>query len=993
MHTLNPNHTTHNTYPQTTTLNKPLLPTPTHTNKTLLPTPHITSKHKTPLIAHPPYTITLLPTPLLFTHITHTERKKLLPTQCTSIYSTTQHHNAHPTNPNITYHQSNTTNPNPNTRLYTSPNPDFAQAVKATFKFVQLHHHYKNWKHKTPNKIEQNIQHLFTNITPPNPNNEFNITMKAMQEFVSCDIRQLVREHIEDEIKQTITDLEHLNPHDKSLIIHTASRQLHNTLKNKIQPQEIRQLLAEAFYMLGLRYNSKRIHITSTDLTHNTPQTHTTTTHTDMEIENNSPTQQTPTNNHQSDTSATSTHTEKSNNTHTTNTDTTYTHIENENTTPAQHSLTDTHRTDITATTTYTKESNNTDITNTDTTDTHIDVENTSSAQHPLTDTHRTDITATTTYTKESNNTDITNTDTTYTHIENENTTPSQHSLTDTHRTDITATTTYTEESNNTDITNTDTTDTHIDVENTSSAQHPLTDTHRTDITATTTYTEESNNTDITNTDTTDTHIDVENTSSAQHPLTDTHRTDITATTTYTKESNNTDVTNTDTTYTHIESENTTPAQHSLTDTHRTDITATTTYTEESDNTDITNTDTTDTHIDVENTSSAQHPLTDTNRTDITATTTYTKESNNTDITNTDTTYTHIENENTTPAQHSLTDTHRTDITATTTYTKESNNTDITNTDTTDTHVEVDNTSTASQTSTDIHRRDITASTTLTEQSNNTHTTNTDTTDAVNTARKRKLTDRSPPTPLHNDSPLTPQNNSPITINSTPDTSDTDTQTSPIQHINFSDTSAELNLTSSTDSYTDQAGILHKQITTNKENWKIHDTPPHITTLIIGDSNLRQWTDIPYNWMVECLPGAKIVHIHNILQKHTLSTSLTRLVISIGINNRTETTLNNDKYLRQLHNLTKTLSIDTHFLAPSFTHALPADQQVNLRKLNDTASKLFKNNYVAPLCHQQTTILKSDKHKIHHTKDTSDLLIRMVQDHLNYLDHIKRRKT
>ena len=588
MHTLNPNHTTHNTYPQTTTLNKPLLPTPTHTNKTLLPTPHITSKHKTPLIAHPPYTITLLPTPLLFTHITHTERKKLLPTQCTSIYSTTQHHNAHPTNPNITYHQSNTTNPNPNTRLYTSPNPDFAQAVKATFKFVQLHHHYKNWKHKTPNKIEQNIQHLFTNITPPNPNNEFNITMKAMQEFVSCDIRQLVREHIEDEIKQTITDLEHLNPHDKSLIIHTASRQLHNTLKNKIQPQEIRQLLAEAFYMLGLRYNSKRIHITSTDLTHNTPQTHTTTTHTDMEIENNSPTQQTPTNNHQSDTSATSTHTEKS---------------------------------------------------------------------------------------------------------------------------------------------------------------------------------------------------------------------------------------------------------------------------------------------------------------------------------------------------------------------------------------------------------------------NNTHTTNTDTTDAVNTARKRKLTDRSPPTPLHNDSPLTPQNNSPITINSTPDTSDTDTQTSPIQHINFSDTSAELNLTSSTDSYTDQAGILHKQITTNKENWKIHDTPPHITTLIIGDSNLRQWTDIPYNWMVECLPGAKIVHIHNILQKHTLSTSLTRLVISIGINNRTETTLNNDKYLRQLHNLTKTLSIDTHFLAPSFTHALPADQQVNLRKLNDTASKLFKNNYVAPLCHQQTTILKSDKHKIHHTKDTSDLLIRMVQDHLNYLDHIKRRKT
>jgi len=601
---------------------------------------------------------------------------------------------------------------------------------------VQLHHHLDIWKQKTPNKIEQNLHNVFSNIKPPSPNEEFTLNINAMQKFVSCDIQQLVIQHIKEEIEQTEHQLERLNPLDTSLIIHTASQQIHRTLKNKIQPKECRTNLFLVRQILGLRYNSKR---TTNKQTQSKHINYTNTTHTNIETE------------------------------HTTNTST-HTHSTNTNTTQANHKNTDT------------LQSHHTDTTHTENPHTSL-------------------------------NTYTTHTQTTL------NTSPQ-------HRTN----TTDTEPTNNTHTTNTYTQQV-LHTPSTASIQHHA---HTTN-----TETEQISNTHTTNTYTTHTQTTLN--TSPQHCTN----------TTETEPTNNTHTTNT--------------------------------YTQQV--------------LHTPSTASIQH------------------------------------------------------------------------------HAHTTNTETE-------------------QINNNTHTQHIHHPDNTHTNKKRKITDISPSTSQEDDQ-------SPIIINSTPNSSDTDIQTSPLAHIDFNDTPAELNLTTSTEpehnttpeTNTNTHGILHKQITTNKSNWKIHHIPTHITTLIIGDSNLSQWTDIPHDWMVECLPGAKINHIQNILQKHTLPSSLNQLIISIGINNRTDTTANNDKYLRQLHNTTKTLPVDTHFLAPSHTFALPAHQQITLKNLHDTAHRLYRNNYIPPLCHQQTYISKTDIHKIHYTQDTCNLLIQTVTDHLNYMHRTKKHKT
>ena len=285
---------------------KTLLPTPNATalkRKTLLPTPNTTT------ITHPYRTEQQQNTSI--SHYTY-YKKPLLPTPPHAYAPLPPSHTSH-----SYYHTQHTNNAqNDYHTSYRSNNPDFKRAVKTTFQYVQLHHHYENWKQHTPKKIEQNLQHLFANIKPPCPNQEFITTIKGFAQFVSCDIQQLVSHHIEDEISHTTTELQFLNPQDKPMIIHTATRQLNRTLKNKIQPKDLRRLLFLAGLELGMHYGSRRCKNKQSQATHgNQTQTH---THTDTSSTHQSETTNTEPNLH-----ATYTEEAQSYQTHTPHTETT----------------------------------------------------------------------------------------------------------------------------------------------------------------------------------------------------------------------------------------------------------------------------------------------------------------------------------------------------------------------------------------------------------------------------------------------------------------------------------------------------------------------------------------------------------------------------------------------------------------------------------------------------------------------------------------------
>jgi len=170
--------------------------------------------------------------------------------------------------------------------------------------------------------------------------------------------------------------------------------------------------------------------------------------------------------------------------------------------------------------------------------------------------------------------------------------------------------------------------------------------------------------------------------------------------------------------------------------------------------------------------------------------------------------------------------------------------------------------------------------------------------------------------------------------------------------------------------------------TGEKDEWKI--VPADETqVLVMGDSNLKKFTQIPRGWEVHCLPGAKLQHVNKALEDllPRRSDKLSIVYVQAGINHRDQPTA---AYRQQIEKLTRTNSqTSTHiaFVGVPTPTTLSRQQRDNIEALNEMMSSALIDQYVEPIRSQQVEIIKDDFYQIHHTAYTAKTVLSSIRKH------------
>lgn len=110
-----------------------------------------------------------------------------------------------------------------------SGNRDFAEVTKSIYKLVQLQYHQTNWQ-QLPKSLDQRINRLADDIKPPNAGDYFRRQIKTLSAKFGDDIRQLVSQHLEQELTHTEIDAGKLDPSDIERAKEIATKYLRNRL-------------------------------------------------------------------------------------------------------------------------------------------------------------------------------------------------------------------------------------------------------------------------------------------------------------------------------------------------------------------------------------------------------------------------------------------------------------------------------------------------------------------------------------------------------------------------------------------------------------------------------------------------------------------------------------------------------------------------------------------------------------------------------------------
>ena len=170
--------------------------------------------------------------------------------------------------------------------------------------------------------------------------------------------------------------------------------------------------------------------------------------------------------------------------------------------------------------------------------------------------------------------------------------------------------------------------------------------------------------------------------------------------------------------------------------------------------------------------------------------------------------------------------------------------------------------------------------------------------------------------------------------------------------------------------------------TGEKDEWKI--VPAGETQVVVmGDSNLKKFTQIPRGWEVHCLPGAKLQHVNKTLEDmlSRRSDKLSTVYVQAGINHRDQPIA---AYRDQIERLARTNSqTSTHiaFAGIPTPPTLSRQQRDNIEALNEMMSGALIDQYVDPIPTQQVEIIKDDPYQIHHTAYTAKMVLSSIRKH------------
>lgn len=171
----------------------------------------------------------------------------------------------------------------------------------------------------------------------------------------------------------------------------------------------------------------------------------------------------------------------------------------------------------------------------------------------------------------------------------------------------------------------------------------------------------------------------------------------------------------------------------------------------------------------------------------------------------------------------------------------------------------------------------------------------------------------------------------------------------------------------------------------NKHDWTIipnDDT----TTVVIGDSNLRNITNIPKDWEVHSLPGARLNHVVGAIARMETVARTVDVVVHVGINHRSCVDATIDEELKDLSSeLKSNLGITRLFITgTAIAPSLPTREAQNIMHLNNKMKEFFhESNYIPPLADSDVEIDQWDHFGIHYTATTANKIMNEMEKYVN----------
>jgi hypothetical protein len=123
--------------------------------------------------------------------------------------------------------------------------------------------------------------------------------------------------------------------------------------------------------------------------------------------------------------------------------------------------------------------------------------------------------------------------------------------------------------------------------------------------------------------------------------------------------------------------------------------------------------------------------------------------------------------------------------------------------------------------------------------------------------------------------------------------------------------------------------------------------PNSVTTLVIADSNGRQWRNIPTDWQVLAFPGATIDDVDPLLCNINVhSSAISSVVVAVGTNNRCDPSSTLEDRVQDLHSWASDFFVPVYFVGvPTLDRATPAEDQ-GATIINGVASRVFGSNFI-----------------------------------------------
>ena len=157
---------------------------------------------------------------------------------------------------------------------------------------------------------------------------------------------------------------------------------------------------------------------------------------------------------------------------------------------------------------------------------------------------------------------------------------------------------------------------------------------------------------------------------------------------------------------------------------------------------------------------------------------------------------------------------------------------------------------------------------------------------------------------------------------------------------------------------------------------------PLVETLVVGDSNLRDFDPAPLGWMVCCLPGLRISLLTQLLKLSKIPPNIKHIIISVGINDRdSESSVSLIECLKVARGEGRTV----HFQTIVFSKTLLPNQKLLLTKLNKTARDLDWVKTI-PSDLKEPTFKDFLTQNIHYDKETSAHIFNNMMSHINSLN-------